>query len=81
MNSSTQISYYFPEETLATVTLYNLLGREDRSLVDRNRASGRDTVAWTGVTSYRFPVTPGVDMYTGLQPTQNPRLRRVSLLK
>ena len=71
INSSTQLSFDFPEETLATLTFYNLIGRDDRSLVDRWWAPGRGTVDWTGVTSYRFPVNPGVDMHNGLQPTQN----------
>lgn len=47
-NSATTIGYALPQETLVSLRIYDLLGREIRTLVDDFEAAGVKSVIWNG---------------------------------
>jgi len=47
-NPSTEISFYLPNSGKVTLTVFNLLGRNIVTLVDRELQSGSHTVVWDG---------------------------------
>jgi hypothetical protein len=59
-NPSTEISFDLPEPAHVTLTIYNVLGQEIETLVDREMEAGTQTVTWnagaysSGVYFYRL---------------------------
>ncbi|UCE65851.1 MAG: VCBS repeat-containing protein [Candidatus Zixiibacteriota bacterium] len=62
-NSSTSIEYGLPRQSQVTVTVYNLLGRNIRSLVDRYESAGNYTIIWDGKDVSGKPVASGIYFY------------------
>jgi hypothetical protein len=62
-NASTTISWYMPNAGGVSLKVYNLLGKEVRTLVRESRAMGRATVSWDGRDNNNRPVAPGVYIY------------------
>ncbi len=69
-SAGTTISWYMPKAGDATLKVYNLLGKEVRSLVHESRPLGRSTITWNGRDNNNRQVAPGVYIYklsTGTQ--------------
>lgn len=62
-NSSTSIEFGLPRQSQVTVTVYNLLGQNIRSLVDRDESAGNYTIIWDGKDASGEPVASGVYFY------------------
>lgn len=62
-NPETDISFTLPERTDATLTIYNLLGKAIKVLVDREMSAGTHTVHWNGRDEYGNPVSSGIYFY------------------
>jgi hypothetical protein len=62
-NPETEITYYLPEQQRTLLVVYNLIGQEVRTLVDRNQVRGSYTVSWDGTDSFGRPVPSGVYIY------------------
>ena len=70
-SSGTTISLYMPRSGDATLKVYNLLGKEVRSLVHESRSMGRSTITWDGRDNNNRPVAPGVYIYKLSTSTQS----------
>lgn len=62
-NASTTISWFMPTAGNVSLKVYNLLGKEVRTLVSETRAMGRSTISWDGRDNSNRPVAPGVYIY------------------
>lgn len=63
-NPSTTITYQTPRPSAVTVTLFNLLGQEVRTLAAGERPAGYHSVTWDGRDDRNAPVSSGVYLYT-----------------
>ena len=62
-HSATSISYFMPTTGEATLRVYNLLGKEVRTLVSGVRPAGKTVVSWDGRDDNNRPVPAGVYVY------------------
>jgi len=62
-SGTTKISYFLPSSTPVTLKVYNLLGREIRTLVNETRSAGKSTAIWDGRNNSGRSVPPGVYLY------------------
>jgi hypothetical protein len=62
-NPSTRISYYLPEKGKVKLTVYNILGKEVKTLVNKVKQKGKYTVTWDGTNSKGNKVSAGVYLY------------------
>jgi len=59
-NSRTQIRFDLPVNTQVTLTIYDLLGRQIRVLVDMQKEAGQYRIEWDGRNQYQTPVSSGI---------------------
>lgn len=62
-NPATTIRYNLKEDTKVILKIYNLLGREVKTLVDEKQSAGLKTVIWDGKNNDEEPVPSGVYIY------------------
>jgi hypothetical protein len=62
-NANTTISWFMPSAGNVSLKVYNLLGKEVRTLVSETRSIGRSTVSWDGRDNNNRRVAPGVYIY------------------
>lgn len=63
-NPEATILYNLPESGHVTLRIYNTLGREIRTLVDKAQGSGSYRVEWNGTNNQGMKVSSGVYPYT-----------------
>jgi len=63
-NPTTTIEYSLPTPTMVTVTIFNLLGAQVRTLVDEPMPAGTHSVRWDGCSSTGDPLGSGVYFYS-----------------
>lgn len=59
----TTIEYDLPEESMVTLTIYDITGREVAKLVDRMSPAGFYKAVWDGRNKRGQPVSSGVYLY------------------
>ncbi|MEE4311148.1 MAG: choice-of-anchor D domain-containing protein [candidate division KSB1 bacterium] len=59
-NPSTSIRFDLPEQSRLTMTIYNVLGKPVRSLLDAHRGAGRHLISWDGLDDHGQPVSAGL---------------------
>lgn len=59
-NPATRISFTIPRPTAVSLKIYNLLGQQVNTLVERNLAPGEYTISWNGLDTNNSPVAGGV---------------------
>lgn len=62
-NPSTTISYGLPETGPVKVIIYNVLGREVKTLVNTNQKAGIQNVVWNGDNNAGHTVASGIYFY------------------
>jgi len=62
-NPETYISFTLPEGARASLTIYNVLGKAIRVLVDREMTAGTHTLRWDGTDESGTPVSSGIYFY------------------
>jgi len=62
-NPVTQISYTLPKSTEVSLTVYNSLGQEVTTLVNKQQQSGTYHVTWQGLNSRNQQVASGIYFY------------------
>jgi len=62
-NPETDISFTLPERAHASLTVYNVLGKAIKVLVDREMSAGTHTLRWDGRDEYGNPVSSGIYFY------------------
>ena len=59
-NPQTTIQYNLPEETVASLLIYDISGNEISTLVNQQNVAGFNTVVWNGMNDFGQPVASGV---------------------
>ncbi len=62
-NPTTVISYALPKNTFVTIKVYDMLGREVKTLVNKENAAGRYSVDWNGDDNFGSKVSTGAYVY------------------
>ena len=62
-NPTTTIRYDLPVSSHVVLTVYNILGKEVKTLVDVEQSAGIKTVVWDGTNKVGEPVSSGVYIY------------------
>ncbi len=79
-NPMTSIEYTLPERSSVVLKIYDVSGREIRTLVSDVQAPGRHTVQWKGLDNQGGSVASGVYLYR-LRAAGKEQWRRMTLLK
>ncbi|MGA9115306.1 MAG: S8 family serine peptidase [Bacteroidota bacterium] len=84
-NPATSIRFGLPEEASFTLRVYDLLGREVRSLASGTREPGNFKVEWDGTNALGQPVSSGIYFYRlearGASGTVFTALKKMILMK
>jgi uncharacterized lipoprotein YddW (UPF0748 family) len=62
-NPITQIRYSLPKQTNVQLKIYDILGREVKTLINSEQAAGTYRVEWNGTDDYGVQVTSGIYIY------------------
>ena len=62
-NPSTMIKYTLPHNSFVTLKIYDILGREIKTLVSENQNSGQYSIQWDGTDNSGNRVTSGIYIY------------------
>ena len=79
-NPITQIRYDLPEESYISITIYDLMGRRIKSLVNTNQAAGYRSIHWDATNDLGQPVSAGMYIYT-IQAGSYHHMKKMVLLK
>lgn len=79
-NPSTSIRYTLPRAGHVRLIVYDLLGRQIRTLLDSPQSPGMHTAVWDGLTASGSPAASGVYFYRLTTPTQTDS-KKMLLLK
>ncbi len=79
-NPATTIKYYLPKTENVTLRIYNSLGREVRTLIDKKQLDGYHTVTWDGKDNAGRTVSSGVYLYR-LSAGEKIRNRKMMFIK
>ncbi|KUG25997.1 hypothetical protein ASZ90_004177 [hydrocarbon metagenome] len=63
-NPSTVISYALPEHSVVTIKIYDMLGREVKSLINEEKNAGVHNITWNAENNYGSKVASGTYIYT-----------------
>ena len=63
-NPTTQIRYDLPEENLVSVTIYDVMGRKIRSLMNEGQTAGYHSIRWDAKNDIGEGVAAGMYIYT-----------------
>jgi len=62
-NPVTTIRYELPENGLVTVTIYDMLGKLEKTLINQTQDAGYKSIIWDGTNKYGKPVSAGIYLY------------------
>ena len=79
-NPTTQIKYDLPEDAMVNITIYDLMGRSIKSLVNSNQSAGYRSIQWNATNNLGEPVSAGMYIYM-IQAGQFRQVRKMVLLK
>jgi serine protease AprX len=84
-NPSTTIPFVLAEQSHVTIMIYDILGREVRTLVNEQRSQGIFSVAWDGKNNSGLNVASGVYFYrlvaSGISARSYTDTRRLALVR
>tara|TARA_B100000700_G_scaffold301335_1_gene370491 strand:+ start:6395 stop:16000 length:9606 start_codon:yes stop_codon:yes gene_type:complete len=79
-NPVTSINYQIPTDQRVKLSIYNILGQEVITLVNKEQFAGKYTVRWNGVTDQFTEVSSGTYFYV-LQTSNFRQVKKMALLK
>ncbi len=79
-NPSTNIRFQIPNEEHVELKIFNILGREVRTLANKRFQAGQHTLVWNGKDKQGKPVASGIYFYR-ISAGGFVRIKRMSLLK
>jgi len=79
-NPVTTFRYDLPENSHVTITIYDMLGREVKTLINQTQDAGFKSVIWDATNDYGKPVSAGVYLYK-IQAGEFVQTRKMVLLK
>ena len=79
-NPVTTLRYDLPEQSDVTITIYNMLGRKVKTLVNPTQDAGFKSMIWDATNDYGKPVSAGVYLYQ-IQAGEFVQTKKMVLLK
>lgn len=79
-NPYTHIRFSLQTDSYVSITIYDLMGRQIRSLVNQQISPGYHTALWNSINNLGSPVSAGVYIYS-IQAGQFVQTRKIVLLK
>ena len=79
-NPTTQINYDLPENTFVSIIIYDVMGREIKSLLNDNQDAGYRSLQWNATNNLGQPVSAGMYIYT-IQAGEFRSTKKMVLLK
>jgi hypothetical protein len=79
-NPVTTLRYDLPENSFVNVIIYDMLGRQVRTLVNTTQDAGFRSVIWNATNDFGKPVSAGVYLYQ-IQAGEFVQTRKMVLLK
>ena len=79
-NPLTLISYELPSNGLVNVTIYDMMGRIVKTLVNSSQTAGFKSVYWNATNDINEPVSAGLYLYT-IQIGESRQTKKMVLLK
>ena len=62
-NPFTTLQYNLPENSMVNVTVYDMLGRHVKTLVNQDQVAGYKSVVWDATNDFGKPVSAGIYLY------------------
>ena len=79
-NPVTTLRYNLPENRLVNITIYDMLGRKVKTLINQNQDAGHKSVIWDATNDYGKPVSAGIYLYQ-IQAGEYMQTKKMVLLK
>jgi len=79
-NPTTTMRYDLPETDLVNITIYDMLGREVKTLINQTQDAGYRSVIWNANNDYGKPVSAGIYLYQ-IQAGEYNSTKKMVLLK
>ena len=79
-NPVTKLRYTIPKNGLVNITIYDMLGRQVRNLVNQTQDAGYRSVIWDATNDYGKPVSAGLYLYQ-IQAGEYMQTKKMVLLK
>ena len=79
-NPSTQIQYALPTDANVSITIYDLMGRQIRTLINEQVSAGYHSTLWNATNDLGSPVSAGVYIYT-ISASEFRDVKKMILLK
>ena len=79
-NPVTSLRYDLPEDGLVNITIYDMMGRIVKTLVDNSQTAGYKSVQWNATNNRNKPVSAGLYLYT-IQAGEFIQTNKMLLLK
>ena len=62
-NPVTKLRYDLPENGHVNITIYDMLGREVKTLINQTQDAGYRSIIWDATNDYGKPVSAGIYLY------------------
>jgi len=79
-NPITTLRYDLPEDALVNITIYDMMGRVVRTMVNSEQNAGNKSVQWNATNNKGEPVSAGVYLYS-IQAGEFRQTKKMILLK
>ena len=79
-NPVTTLQYDLPEDALVNITIYDMMGRQVKTLVNGSQTAGYRTTQWNATNDRNEPVSSGLYIYT-IQASDYTQTKKMVLLK
>jgi hypothetical protein len=79
-NPVTTLRYDLPNNSLLTIIIYDMLGREVKTLINQTQNGGYKSILWDGTNDHDHSVSSGVYLYR-IQAGNYMRSKKMVLLK
>jgi hypothetical protein len=63
-NPVTTLRYELPQDAMVNITIYDMMGRQVKSLVNGSQTAGYRTIQWNAANDRNEPVSAGLYLYT-----------------
>ena len=74
------MSYWRPEDELVNITIYDMMGRIVKTLVNRSQTAGYKSIKWNATNDRNEPISAGLYLYT-IQAGEFRQTKKMVLLK
>ena len=79
-NPVTTLRYDLPKNSLVTIIIYDMMGREVKTLINQTQDAGYRSVIWDATNDYGKPVSAGIYLYQ-IQAGEYMQTKKMVLLK